>query len=246
MKRHYFILMIMMAWLWVTPGFAQQPTNMALTIRPGFFAAVKGDVNKFRAINWTKDGYSGGITKATLEKELNKDTTVSFEGHAIPQNNDMASDLLIKKEDVGYVKLSYDLFRKYYENSGGYFPTYPTPQQTLDKELALDIGHFLFEAGKGSPDDPDLSFAYERNTKDGSKSSTIWGYVRGAAPYDAANLRRKLSPTFIDVEETIDTLTVKGKANVAGFKVKGEQQYVFSQSDKHREEHIVSSTMCSV
>lgn len=227
------------------PSFAQGTSTVSLALMPIQTAIVKGDVSKFRAMNWTKDTFQGGIRELKIDAKPTKDVTVSFDGSGTSADNDYAGHMLITKENVGYVKLNYDTFRKYYENGGGYYP-FPTAglnHQVLREDLFMDIGHFAMEVGKGTPEDSSFSLGYERGTKKGAKDSTTWGYVKDVA-YNANTTidRKKIAPVFIRKDETTDTVTAKEKMNIAGFTVKGEQQYVFFKAKSLRQEQIYSST----
>ena len=39
-----------------------QAAPVSVSVEPVQYASVKGNVDKFRELNWTKDGYTGGIT----------------------------------------------------------------------------------------------------------------------------------------------------------------------------------------
>ena len=237
------VLAVMMLMAWCVPSFAQE-SAVVLTLRPVQTAFVKGDVSKFRAINWTKDGAQSGIKELLLDVKPAKDVTVSFEGSGMVGDTDYTGGMLITKENSGYVKFNYDSFRKYYDNKGGYYP-FPSAgmnQQSLTQDLKLDVGHFAVEIGKGAASDPDFSVGYERATKNGIKDSTTWGYVKDYAYNANATVnRKKIAPIFITKDEITDTLTVKGKVDVAGFKVKGEQKYVFFKGNNLREERVYGS-----
>ena len=229
---------------WCLPAHAQESTVL-LALTPVQTAFVKGDLSKFRAMNWTKDGAQSGIRELMLDAKPGKDVTVSFDGNGMVGDADYAGSMLITKDNVGYVKVHYDSFRKYYENRGGYYP-FPSAGMnlhTLNQDLQMDLGHFAFEVGKGSADNADLSLAYERDTKNGTKDSTTWGYVKDYAFSGNTTVnRKKIAPVFVRNDETTDTVTVKGKADVYGFKVKGEEKYVFFKANNTRQEQIYGST----
>ncbi|MBF0593626.1 MAG: hypothetical protein HQL22_01515 [Candidatus Omnitrophica bacterium] len=230
---------------WSQLSYAQSGSNVSFVLMPIQTAFVKGDAAKFRAINWTKDGAQSGIKELKIDSKPCKDVQVSFEGSGIVGDEDYSGSLLITKDNVGYIKLSYDTLRKYYDNRGSYFPAFTAPGmdlQTLDKDLRLDIGHLKFEIGKGSPDDPEFSFSYERGTKNGSKSNTTlaYGYDRIFNTTASTDKKRLISPVFSDKDETSDTLTLKGKAAVSGVTIKGEQQVVFFDAKTMRQEQLTS------
>jgi len=196
--------------------------------------AVKGDAAKFRALNWMNDGNTGGIKEMTVERNLGKGTSVSFEGHAIPGDNDLGADLTLTK-DNGYMKLEYGNFRKWYDNVGGSYPPYSTLKvNSLDNsDLHLDLGHFLMELGSGPSDDPTLSLTYERDTKTGIKSRLSWATVSDTVGSTVTS--KKIAPSWESMDEATDTLTLRGKAEAMGFALKGQGSYEFFDGRTFRE-----------
>ncbi len=245
MKWRYFILSSIICGTWAGSVFAQG-TTVSLALTPIQTAFVKGDVSRFRMMNWTKDGSQSGVRELLLDTKVGKDVKVSFEGNGMFGDTDYKGGMLVTKDDLGYVKLNYDSFRKYYDNKGGYYPKFTSSGmalQTLGQDLALDIGHFALEIGKGTPEDSNFSIGYERGTKKGIKDSTTWSYVKDYALGTNTTIdRRKISPASIAKDETTDTLTAKGKVEVAGFTVKGEQKYVFFKGNNLRDTSTYGST----
>ena len=224
---------------------AQDLSNVSLSLIPVQTAFVKGDVAKFRAMNWTKDSSQSGVKDATLDATLGKDVKVSFEGNGMPGDVDYKGNVVISKEGVGFIKTDYQTFRKYYDGTGGYFPYDHLSVNTLDKDLSLDIGHLGLEIGRGTPEDSPLSFLWERDTKNGDKSRLTWGAVKdrilggGLAYITTGNSRanKLISPSWESLEETTDKLTLKGKTQVMGFEVKGSGSYEFAKLNTRRYEY---------
>jgi hypothetical protein len=206
--------------------------------------AVKGDAAKFRALNWMNDGTTGGIKEMTVERNLGKGTSVSFEGHAIPGDNDLGADLTLTKDNVGYMKLNYGNFRKWYDNVGGFYPLFQhLSVNSLDNsDLHLDIGHFLFEFGSGPSDDPALSFTYERDTKTGIKSRLSWVGVYDSAVSSTTADTKRIAPSWEKMDQATDTLTLRGKAESLGFTLKGEGTYEFFDASNSREYKPLTTT----
>ena len=108
MKRYLskclFIFLTLTVWgmTAVTTCRAADETNpVKVEIQTGKYAAVKGDVDKFRAIKWMKDGYSGGISSMSFEQEMKGGGVISFEGRSIPVENDNYADLTYLKGEKG-------------------------------------------------------------------------------------------------------------------------------------------------
>ncbi len=205
-------------------------------IQPARFVTVKGDAAKFRALNWMNDGFTGGVKEIGIERKLGKDAHVSFEGHAITGDNDLGATLTIGKDNFGYIKMDYGTFRKWYQSVGGYYPYNTLAINKVNGDLSLDIGHFLLETGLGSEDDPNLSFGWERDTKDGSKSRLTWASVVDNSTYGAA-VNKKTAPSYATLDETTDTLTLRGKVETPGnITIKSSQSYEFFNAHNFREE----------
>ncbi|MBF0618820.1 MAG: hypothetical protein HQL19_01500 [Candidatus Omnitrophica bacterium] len=235
MKWQYFLYAVVIAGTGITVSHAQETSTVSLALVPIQTAFVKGDLDKFRAMNWIKDGSQSGIGDSALNAKFGKDTIVSFEGSGMFKDSDYSGQMLVIKDGVGYIKMNYGQFRKYYDNKGGYFPSFTSASLsnsqslrliTLGKELSMDIGKFSVEIGKGTPEDSSLSLGYQRDTKDGSKDRLTWGYVKDTAFGSTTLNERLLAPTFADEETNTDTITLKGKTKAAGFTLKGEQKVV--------------------
>ncbi len=207
------------------PVLAQEdPTPISVTLEPVQYAAVKGNVDKFRALNWMKDGYQGGATKVSFIKQINKDTSVEFEGSTIPKANDDNGHLILRKGDLGFLKLNYKSFRKYYDNTGGVYQDNGFPGSLSgtkagnSPDLQMDMSYFKLEAGLGEINNPFLDVAYEHDTKDGAKSMLKWTGVVGGA------VTKLIGPSWRQTNDTVDTVTVKENKKIAGVTFKGEQR----------------------
>lgn len=200
---------------------AAEDENYSITITPGKYIWVDGDVNKFRAQNWINNNYTAGIKNLNFSKEFDKDSTLNFEGHLFPDENDNAALIDFTSKDIGTFNFEYDSFRKYYDNSGGYYYPFTTfPSIDAPRELDMDIEKLLFSF---SPtlgiDDTGLTFSYERHTKDGDKSRLTWAeVVEGATA-------RETSPSWQSIDETVDIFTLKADTIVSGINLSAEQSY---------------------
>ncbi|MBF0121841.1 MAG: hypothetical protein HQL21_00355 [Candidatus Omnitrophica bacterium] len=235
--KSFLIVMCVTAFLG-TGVFAQQ---VSLALMPVQTAFVKGDVSKFRAMNWVKDGAQSGVKSLAIDSKVGKDVNVSFEGSGMLNDDNYSGDMLITKDEVGYIKLSYGSFVKYSPNNGVYYSPLGARSQTiLGEDLSMDIGDLTFEIGKGSSSDPDLAFSYERKTKNGLKNSSI--YQSAWISSGTTNVR-KVAPTFIEIDDVVNVLTLKGKAKVAGFNLKGDQKYSYWEGNRTSKGLVVAPTL---
>ncbi len=216
---------------------AQQAVNpVIVSLMPFQSASVKGDAQKFRALHWMNDGYSYGLKELTIDKAVNKDVNVSLEAHSIPNNNDNSVEMMVTKDNVGYLKTDYTSFRKYYDGTGGvYYPFTLDRVTTLEDDLKMDMQHFLVELGTKSPDEPGVGVAFERHMKDGRKSRLAWAMAKDAG------VSREIVPSWQDVQEITDSVALKSNGNVAGVHLSGEQKFEFFHSQSLREEKLLTS-----
>ncbi len=217
-----------------------QETNtspFSITLSPVQYASVNGNVGKFRALNWMKDGGDAGISDIAFKREINKDTSLEVEGSAFAKTDNYDGHLVLLKGDLAFLQIDYKAFRKYYDGTGGIYPyevitagvdygKIPNSAQGAQPNspnLQMDISYFKLEVGLGPITDPFLDVAYEHNSKDGDKSLLSWGYafVTGQSSTNAA---RKISPTWEEFNSYTDKVTLKEKKDIAGITFKADQK----------------------
>ncbi|MBF0571938.1 MAG: hypothetical protein HQL12_08740 [Candidatus Omnitrophica bacterium] len=208
-----------------------QETNtspFSITLAPLQYADVKGNVGKFEVLNWMTNGANAGVSDITFIKNINKDISLDVEASAFPKTDDGTGHLILKDGDLAFLKIDYNAFRKYYDNTGGVYkdtssiiiPGALSGFKGNSPNLQLDIGFFKLEAGLGAISDPFLDVTYEHNSKDGDKSLLMWTPV-----FNSGNLAyRLIGPSYEAVNDTSDTVTLKEKKDVAGITIKGEQK----------------------
>jgi len=250
MKKHILKIVKVVAVLIFTIGFNGTPRPAladdastdgwdTFELMPFRSISVKGDAAKFRALNWMNDGTTGGIKAMGYEGDLGEGGNLSFEGHAIPGDNDFGAGLKLTRGNGGYVTMDYGNFRKWYDVYGGFYSgfTGTSSIRKLNADPKMDIGHFSFEIGSNSnilETAPGVSLSYERDTKEGIKSRLTWGTV-------TQTLQRKIAPSWEDVSETTDTVVLKGNTEVAGMNLSGQQRAEFSSGRSFREDDSTTS-----
>ncbi|OGX40945.1 MAG: hypothetical protein A3G91_00370 [Omnitrophica WOR_2 bacterium RIFCSPLOWO2_12_FULL_50_9] len=201
--------------------------------------SVKGDAAKFRALNWMNDGTTGGIKAMGFDSDAGEGGQVSFDGHAIPADNDFGAGLKLTRGNGGYITMDYGNFRKWYDVYGGFYSNFTGSSsiRRLAADPKMDMGHFFFEIGSNSnilETAPGVSLSYERDTKEGIKSRLTWGTV-------TQTIQRKIAPSWEDVSETTDTIVLKGNTDVAGMNLSGQQRVEFSGGRSFREDDSTTS-----
>jgi hypothetical protein len=144
-----------------------------------------------------KDG-ALGIEDLFFTKDLKNDAVLTLRGRAMAGNHDYLLDLNVTKEEVGYLKFGYQLFRTYYDGSGGVWPTNGVRFQLYDEDLHVDRGNLWLEAGLTKPGALNFMLRYDLLTRKGRKDSTSW-MDTGFAVSTAAT--RYIVPTYLTLDE---------------------------------------------
>jgi hypothetical protein len=203
-------------------------TTGAIEVTPsvnGVF--VDGDDNKFREDWWMQEGLNGGVENFTLRRELGADTTIETQGRAIVPEENYRLDVLIDKRDVGYIRAGYSEYRKYFDDTGGFFLPFSESSFDLSKDLHLDIGKVFIEAGLLLPNMPKLIVGYEHRFKDGEKSLLEWGNV-------TEDVTRKIFPSYKDIDEKVDIVRLEISHDIANVHLGNESRYEYYRVDTKR------------
>lgn len=180
-----------------------------------------GNKAQFQQWQQSSGGVFGGIQDFHYQTDLAKGTTLTTDGHALFDNEDYKLSLAVTREKLGYARFSYNQYRTWYNGDGGYFSPTATFYPLSNNPLTLDHGDLIFEAGLALDNVPKVAFKYEHTTREGSQSSTIWGFA-----HPAPGVTRGLSPSFYDIDEHSDIfqldVTHHIKATDAGIGVRYE------------------------
>ncbi|MDE1920004.1 MAG: hypothetical protein KGJ09_01140 [Candidatus Omnitrophica bacterium] len=230
-------------------------TPFSITLEPVQYASVKGNVGKFEALNWMQANTdnNGGISNISFVKDINKNISLEVQGSAFPGTDTGTGHLVLQDGDVGFLRVDYNAFRKWYDGTGGFYPNQvvtntagnPPPAsytnygsissqyqgyQANSPALQMDISYFKLEAGLGPISDPYLDIAYEHNTKNGDKSLLEWTPVY-AAGQTASGAERKIGPAWESLNSYVDTITLKEKKKIAGVTIKADQKAEFDYNN---------------
>jgi hypothetical protein len=201
-----------------TSAKADKAETLTITgdVLPAQVAMVSGDYHKYEALNWQNRGYSGGVKDLAIHYTSGDDITIDATGGAVMGNGDYKGTYSIKKKDVGYVDFDFKQFRKYYDTYGGIWNGH---SDSLSRDLFLDIGHIGFEAGITMPDLPNVSVYYDHDYKKGSKSMLNWA----TSQRDGGG--KKISPSWEEIDETVDTFGIKADHTHKGYHLTGDQRW---------------------
>ena len=176
---------------WIDQGVEWGATNPP--IQSGFSAAptlrwiaVAGDKSKFREIEGIKEGFAGGLEHFSLQEQIGPDKKFSAEGRALFPEQDFQLKLALQKNDFGFVRGGFEQWRRYYDDTGGYYRPFALPAFDLNRGLHLDIGRAWIDFGLTLPHWPQIVLGYEYQFKEGAKSMLEWGNVQGKNIYPSA------------------------------------------------------------
>lgn len=217
--------------------YAGESSDFSVVVMPERYISVKGDVAKFRAHRWLNDGHAAGLKDLSFKRMFSNGAVLEFDGHAIPDDNDFSSDLSLFKEDLGALDIRYTVFRKYYDDSGGYY--YPfTTLATNDsgRDLNMDIGNFSVALSPSLENLHDITLLYERHVKKGKKSRLTWAEAKEGAT------ARAIGPSWQEIDEVVNVVTLRGETDIKGMDVSAEQSYEKVETYALREEHWLATT----
>lgn len=165
---------------WIDQGLnwesgSPEPKAIATVAPTAGWTTVSGDSKKFRELYWQREGWNRGLEQFELLEFPSVDSRIAVEGHIL--QDDYKLRLAAEKNDLGFVHFGWSQFRKYYDDRGGYYPSFNPPVFELNQNLHKDIGGASTDIGLTLPDWPRLVFGYEYQYRDGVESTLQWGSV---------------------------------------------------------------------
>jgi hypothetical protein len=145
-------------------------------------------------------GAFGGIEDFRYQKTIDK-STLTIDGRALFDQKDYKLSLDLRRDDLGYLRVSYDEFRTWSNGDGGYYRPANQWYPLSGDALALDRGDFSLEGGLTLKDIPQVTFKYTHAFREGEKSSTLWGIT-----HPTINDTQGLSPSVNHIDEHSDAL----------------------------------------
>jgi hypothetical protein len=147
--------------------------------------SISGHEQKFRELNWQPAGVDGGAGHFEVFKQINPDTKVLLDGHAL--RDDYEVNLALDQSGLGFIHAGWQQYRKYFDDAGGYDPKLPGAAPELGQDLHLDIDKAWVDFGLALPDWPRLVLGYEYDYKQGNEATAEWNSV-GTNSATARNL----------------------------------------------------------
>src|SRR5439155_26398922 len=102
------------------------PPRLQLALAPiGAWIGVSGNKQVFREQAWVRDGANGGVEHFQLEERLDEKSRAAWEGHAL--RDDYKVTLNLERDELGFMHFGGQQYRKYFSDSGGYYPLLTPP-----------------------------------------------------------------------------------------------------------------------
>ncbi len=211
------------------PARADEPakdTGPSVSVTPSVtYVNVSGDEKQFRQDQWIKNGWVGGVDEATLHQSLGKDAYLDFQGRGIYDQHDYKLQLEIVKPDLGFVRAGFTEWRKYYDDTGGFFGPFTPPSFSLNRNLSLDNEDIFVDVGLTLPNMPKIVLGYERQSRNGDQSLLEWGSVTQGTD------TRKIFPSYQSVDETVNIFKVSVEHDIGKVHVGDQFRYEHYSDD---------------
>jgi hypothetical protein len=184
------------------------------TFRFGWMA-VHGDQGKFRELTNLREGFGGGLEHFQIVQRVAADQKISAEGHFLFPEQDFRLKLGWENADLGFVRAGFEMWRRYYDDTGAFYRPFSQPQFDLHRELHLDIGRAWIDFGLALPDLPRIVVGYEFQFRDGVKSALEWGNVNGKNIYPAAKaVHEQVHIVKLDVAHEVNGWSIEDNARI--------------------------------
>ncbi len=145
--------------------------------------SLHGNQGKFRELEGTREGLSGGVQSFSIDEPIRADEKFSAGGHYLSADQDMQLKLALTKDDVGVIHAGFEQWRKYTESDGAYDPGVKPPEFIVNSNLFLNEGRAWVDFGLALPNGPAVTLGYEYQYRQGTESTLDWGTVQGQNIY---------------------------------------------------------------
>lgn len=197
------------------------------SLSPSFgWTGVSGDNRKFREHYWRTDGFDGGLEHFELFEQPDPDTTATTWGHV--SLHDYATTVNLRRNNLGFVRMGWQQFRKYYDDTGGRYPPPATElPRDLGTDLSLDIGKAWVDFGLTLPHWPRMVLGYEYDYTRGEEATTHWS--SNFAPGDPRNIW----PNSRNLDEGTHIIKFDLEAEIRQFTIEDQFRGEFYRLDSH-------------
>lgn len=186
--------------------------------------AVSGNAARFREHNWTPDGFQGGVQEIEWQEPVGQDGRFQANVRSVFGGEDYELRLSYDHRDLGFVRGGYSQYRRWFDDTGGYYEPFKTAPIGLGQDLHLDVGRAWFEAGLARPDLPRVTVGYEYQFRDGERATLQWGPVTDPA----SGISRAIYPAAKQVDEEVHIVRVDLEHTVGGVLIEDQFRGEFS------------------
>ncbi len=225
---------LLRAWIdqganWTTTNCPPPPNLVLEPMVRGF--DVHGNESKFREIQETHQGPSGGAEDFYFEQK-SPDETISLSGRAIVPDNDFNVQLALEEAGGGFIHGGFDQWRKYYAADGGYDPAVVPSGFNLNRDLYVDNGRAWADFGLDLPRG-EMVFGYEYQYTRGNEATLDWGNANGVNIYPATqSLNEQTHVLKFNLTQDFDDWRLENDARLE----------FYSQNNQDMETSLVGST----
>lgn len=198
---------------------ARPPETRVLRASAAFaWVAVEGNAAAFREHHWQPDGAAGGFERIEWQEPVGRDGRFTAEARLGFGAEDYALKLSYEQRDLGFLRGGYQQYRRWFDDTGGFYAPFDVPAPALGRDLHLDVGRAWFEAGLAKPDLPRLTLGYETRFRVGDRATLQWGLVTEAATFES----RALYPAAQRMDEQEHELRFNVRHTVWGLEVEDD------------------------
>ena len=220
---------------WIDQGVAWEqtapPETVELALAPTVgYVSVSGNAQKFREHQWMRDGVNGGAESFLLSDRVGKDAKLTVEGRAMV--DDYKVSLTLEKRESGFTRFGWEQSRKYYDDHGGYFPSFTPSTYALERDLYLDRGRAWADVGLTLPDWPKMTVGYEYDYRKGDEATLQWG------PVTQGSKTRNIFPGSKDVDEHVHVIKFNLDHEIKGVHIEDEFRGEFYDLDTERRNDV--------
>ncbi|HKI68851.1 MAG TPA: c-type cytochrome domain-containing protein, partial [Verrucomicrobiae bacterium] len=209
-------------------GTNSAPLSTMIVVEPTLrWMAGSGDQKKFRELEGLKEGWGGGLDHFAVTNQISPDTRQILEGHALFNGRDVRIKLSLEKTDVGFVRSGFEEWRRYYDDTGGYYVSNSPPSFSLNRDLHLDIGRAWIDFGLTLPRWPEIVLGYEYQFHNGSKSVLEWG-----GPFPGKNIY----PAAEDIDEHTHIVKLDVTRDWVGWHIENNARVEIYSLNNHRDD----------
>jgi hypothetical protein len=223
---------------WIDQGISYGTTTNAPVIKFAMTTGlrsiwVSGDERKFREHNWQSEGWAGGLERLYLQDRMTNGVIVTTEARAIVDQNDYLLKLRFEKPDFGFVQGGFEQYRRYTDDTGISFSSYPFGAPSLGSDYAMDIGRSWIDIGLTLPNWPKMTLGYEHRYREGNESTLQYDFVSPDIAVDPDG--HALLPTVRTIKEDVHIVKFDLDHEIKGVRIGDSFRGEFYNLDSTRE-----------